>query len=61
MKEDKQAGHGTGSASKEDNARNAQRVPQTEEPLAEKDEVKQAEEEMRNKKPKQIKRKLRIL
>ena len=60
MKESKQAGHMAGNAS--DKASSVHhKSPKTDNPIAEKDEVKQAEDDMRKRKTKPLQRKLRIL
>lgn len=62
MKENKSAGHNTSNAlDKKGKPQQAHQSLKTEYPLAEKDEVKQAEDNLRNPKTKPLQRKLRIL
>lgn len=62
MKQDKQVGYKTDDALKKAGTNNQRsKSVKTEDPIAEKDEVKQAEDDLRNRKTKPIKRKLRIL
>lgn len=62
MKESKQAGHKAGNASdKASPVHQNYKSPKTDNPIAEKDEVKQAEDDLRKRKTKPLQRKLRIL
>lgn len=62
MKESKQGGHKGGSASDKANpVHQNHKSPETDNPIAEKDEVKQAEDDLRKRKTKPLQRKLRIL
>ncbi len=61
MKESKQAGHKAGNASDKASSVHQHKSPETDNPIAEKDEVKQAEDDLRKRKTKPLQRKLRIL
>ncbi|WP_442587341.1 hypothetical protein ACSBL2_14960 [Pedobacter sp. AW31-3R] len=61
MKQDNHIGHDHGGVTKTTGTNETQHKPKTENPIAEKDEVKQAENRQRNQKPIALKRKLRIL